>query len=113
MSIWSTPIFPDGYYDANGDWQRSKFCFVDCGSNCTCKPPNGIYHKNLPANTIISEINPEEITIEPLPFERGEPYSYAATYNGITVVEKGYHKPNLIKRLREKLERKVREMDML
>lgn len=37
MSI--TPKQPDGYYDENGVWQRTKFCFVDCGERCTCKPP--------------------------------------------------------------------------
>jgi hypothetical protein len=60
-------------------------------------------------------INPEDIILEQLPSERGEPYSYAATDNrtSITVVERGYHKPNLLKRLRAKLEKKVREMEML
>lgn len=31
----------DGYYDERGIWQRTKFCFVDCGERCTCKPPFG------------------------------------------------------------------------
>ncbi len=35
----------DGYYDEHGTWQRTKFCFVDCGDRCTCKPPNGHYQK--------------------------------------------------------------------
>jgi len=33
----------DGYYDENGHWQRTKLCFVDCGANCTCKPPGGMW----------------------------------------------------------------------
>ena len=33
------PRYPDGYYDDDGLWQRTKFCFVDCGENCTCKEP--------------------------------------------------------------------------
>lgn len=35
------PRQPDGYYDADGFWQRTKFCVVDCGERCTCKPPFG------------------------------------------------------------------------
>lgn len=38
------PHFPDGYYDDNGDWQRSKFCFVSCGVACTCMPPFGAFY---------------------------------------------------------------------
>jgi hypothetical protein len=34
----------DGYYDKDGQWQRTKFCFVYCGERCTCSPPNGIYN---------------------------------------------------------------------
>ena len=33
----------DGYYDENGNWQRSKFCFMTC-HDCTCLPPLGIYY---------------------------------------------------------------------
>lgn len=33
----------DGYYDDKGNWQRTKFCFVDCGGRCTCKPPLGVW----------------------------------------------------------------------
>ena len=57
----------------------------------------------------------EDITLEQLPSERGEPYSYAATDNrtSVTVVERGYHKPNLIKRIKAKLEKKIREMEAL
>lgn len=33
----------DGHYDDNGHWQRHKLCFVDCGVNCTCKPPGGMW----------------------------------------------------------------------
>jgi hypothetical protein len=36
--------FPDGYYDNHGEWQRTKFCFVSCGSNCTCMPPMGQFY---------------------------------------------------------------------
>lgn len=39
-----TGHFPDGYYDDNGDWQRSKFCFVSCGDACTCMPPFGVHY---------------------------------------------------------------------
>lgn len=35
--------FPDGGYDANGHWQRTKFCFFDCGDRCTCMPPMGVF----------------------------------------------------------------------
>jgi hypothetical protein len=34
----------DGYYDDRGRWQRTKFCFMDCGKNCTCGPPLGRYY---------------------------------------------------------------------
>ncbi len=34
---------PDGYYDDKGTWRRAKFCFVDCGDRCTCKPPMGVF----------------------------------------------------------------------
>src|SRR5690348_11489670 len=36
--------FRDGYYDDNGEWQRTKFCFVSCGAACTCGPPGGLYY---------------------------------------------------------------------
>lgn len=35
--------FPDGYYDDNGEWQRTKFCFVAC-QHCTCMPPGGRFY---------------------------------------------------------------------
>lgn len=38
------PHFPDGYYDDNGDWQRTKFCVVSCGAECTCMPPFGAFY---------------------------------------------------------------------
>lgn len=41
MSIMSRPSRHDGYYDDNGQWRRTKFCFVSCGVRCTCMPPNG------------------------------------------------------------------------
>lgn len=34
----------DGYYDEEGWWQRTKFCFVSCGARCTCMPPAGYYN---------------------------------------------------------------------
>lgn len=37
MSIM--PRAPDGFYDDDGHWQRTKFCFMHCGANCTCGPP--------------------------------------------------------------------------
>lgn len=36
--------WPDGYYDDNGEWQRTKFCFVSCGAACTCMPPGGQFY---------------------------------------------------------------------
>jgi hypothetical protein len=39
------PRHPDGYYDEDGHWQRTKFCFTDCGENCTCSPPSGAFFK--------------------------------------------------------------------
>lgn len=36
-------IMRDGYYNENNVWVRTKYCFVDCGDRCTCKPPNEIY----------------------------------------------------------------------
>lgn len=51
--------FPDGYYDDNGEWQRSKFCFVSCGAACTCMPPLGAFYsaahdKRLGGTTAVS-----------------------------------------------------------
>lgn len=49
----------DGYYDENNVWQRTKYCIVDCGDKCTCKPPNGIYvidysfYEAMPAKTYL------------------------------------------------------------
>lgn len=36
--------FRNGYYDDKGDWQRTKFCFTDCGANCNCGPPLGQWY---------------------------------------------------------------------
>ena len=33
----------NGYYDDNGIWKRTKFCFAPC-HDCTCAPPNGQYY---------------------------------------------------------------------
>lgn len=33
----------DGYYDDSGNWQRTKFCFVQC-QHCTCGPPGNLYY---------------------------------------------------------------------
>jgi hypothetical protein len=38
------PNHSGGYYDDEGNWQRRKYCFRDCGERCTCKPPNGRYY---------------------------------------------------------------------
>jgi hypothetical protein len=38
------PRSADGYYDDNGEWQRTKYCFVSCGAQCTCGPPGGIWY---------------------------------------------------------------------
>lgn len=43
MSLFK-PGLGDGYYDDEGQWQRNKFCFVDCGEACTCGPPGGLYY---------------------------------------------------------------------
>jgi hypothetical protein len=34
----------NGYYDETGNWQRTKFCFMDCGHNCNCRPPGMLYY---------------------------------------------------------------------
>lgn len=34
----------NGYYDENGNWQRTKFCFVSCGQRCDCLPPGGLHY---------------------------------------------------------------------
>jgi len=33
----------DGYYDDEGNWQRTKFCFMAC-EHCTCQPPGLLYY---------------------------------------------------------------------
>ena len=45
----------DGYYDDNGHWQRTKLCLVDCGENCTCRPPGGMWV--IPTNKAEDEDN--------------------------------------------------------
>ena len=40
----SMPTFPDGSYDDSGHWQRYKYCIIDCGSQCSCKPPFGVWY---------------------------------------------------------------------
>ena len=42
MSIIGT--LSDGYYDDEGMWQRTKFCFVYCRERCTCQPPMGAHY---------------------------------------------------------------------
>jgi hypothetical protein len=41
----------DGYYNEEGYWTRTKFCFVSCGERCTCRAPgphyNPVYDKRL------------------------------------------------------------------
>lgn len=37
------PQLQNGYYDDTGNWQRTKFCFVQC-QHCTCGPPGGLYY---------------------------------------------------------------------
>lgn len=37
----------DGHYDDTGHWKRTKFCFMSCGSRCTCSPPGGVYYNPL------------------------------------------------------------------
>lgn len=29
----------DGHYESDGYWTRHKYCFIDCGERCTCRPP--------------------------------------------------------------------------
>jgi hypothetical protein len=57
-------FFPNGYYDDNGNWRRSKFCFAYCGDACDCGPPDGQWH-----------IDPEKmkIDIERFPEDPGQP----------------------------------------
>lgn len=38
------PTYMNGYYDDNGCWQRTKFCFVSCGERCDCMAPGGLYY---------------------------------------------------------------------
>jgi hypothetical protein len=38
------PQLGDGYYDDTGNWQRTKFCFVDCGTRCTCRAPGNLFY---------------------------------------------------------------------
>lgn len=38
------PRLPDGYYDAHGRWQRTRFCAIHCADACTCGPPFGAYY---------------------------------------------------------------------
>ena len=35
-------LFPtlNGFYDDEGNWQRTKFCVISCGDQCDCMPPN-------------------------------------------------------------------------
>lgn len=33
----------NGYYDENGNWQRTKFCFMAC-RHCDCMPPSGLHY---------------------------------------------------------------------
>ena len=40
----------NGYYDHDGQWQRTKYCFTDCGSRCDCGPPFG-QHYNIATDT--------------------------------------------------------------
>lgn len=44
MSILPRIQRHDGYYDDNGHWQRTKFCFRSCGEACTCGPPMGRWY---------------------------------------------------------------------
>jgi hypothetical protein len=37
------PQLGDGYYDDEGNWQRTKFCFVQC-QHCTCQPPGLLFY---------------------------------------------------------------------
>jgi hypothetical protein len=36
----------NGYYDDNGNWQRTKFCFMAC-QRCDCQPPGGLHYSAL------------------------------------------------------------------
>lgn len=49
-SMWH---FPDGYYDDTGNWQRTKFCFIDCGERCTCMPPAGQHYSEAHDKSLI------------------------------------------------------------
>lgn len=40
-----------GYYDENGTWVQTKFCFISCGERCDCTPPGGVYQLPKPEAT--------------------------------------------------------------
>lgn len=47
----------DGYYDSEGNWIKTKFCFVPCPPDkCTCQTP---FIKHIDFNVTISKDNVE------------------------------------------------------
>jgi len=57
----------DGHYDEKGTWQRTKFCFVDCGARCTCSPPGGVYQ--IPRPEIIAAFLRSQLKAEKPPYD--------------------------------------------
>lgn len=42
-----------GHYDNNGQWVRTKFCFVYCGpERCNCMPPGGVDHLPMDSHAV-------------------------------------------------------------
>lgn len=62
MNLWAGCL--GGYYDASGVWQRTKFCFVDCGDRCTCQPPNGVFQLPSTKESPVTEAATDVITDE-------------------------------------------------
>lgn len=38
-----SPIHLNGYYDDNGNWQKTKYCFQAC-THCNCRPPGNLWY---------------------------------------------------------------------
>ena len=54
-----------GYYDEEGHWIRTKYCFVSCGARCDCGPPFGQYIKpGSPADLKLKEMIVETLKEE-------------------------------------------------
>ena len=61
-------MIPSGYFDNDGKWVQTKFCFVSCGEECDCQPPfhllpPSIYGLEI-AKQIVSEVHNHPLTTE-------------------------------------------------